>query len=435
MKDKKLQCQPEFGQVWLDQLVDKSDPIVKVADMIDWDAIERNLRQYFPSDMGAPCASFRLVAGLLFLKYMYGHSDDEVLDLWRRDPYYQYFCGGEVYVRRFPISRPTLSNWRKRLGEEGVDKLLAASVELAKLVRMICDDDCAKLICDTTPTEKNIAYPMDGWLYDAARRLLARFARAMGIPVSDEHDREAKRLNLQARRLCRRKDRGPFNETLAEMRENVRSLIAEIQGSLDAVPDQADRRFMEDEIKVAERVLAQKRKDKNKILSMHERGVACMFSGKPGKRFGFGYKTHLATTLRMQIVTAVRALDGAPYDGHSLEEVLRVSECITGVVPETAFVDKGYRGHNARSAKVCIAGMHKGLSEEDIEDLKKRPRIEASIGYMKQSGHLGLCRLKGRQGDSVNAVLCGAAYNIRKVMLWLEREQNLQNRPFACPIV
>ena len=129
----------------------------------------------------------------------------------------------------------------------------------------------------------------------------------------------------------------------------------------------------------------------------------------------------------MQIVTAIRALDGAPYDGHSLEEILRVSERITGVVPETAFADRGYRGHNARSAKVCIAGMHKGLSEEDIEDLKKRSRIEASIGYMKQSGHLGRCRLKGRLGDSVNAVLCGAAYNVRKVMIWLEKEPALQS--------
>ena len=55
--------------------------------------------------------------------------------------------------------------------------------------------------------------------------------------------------------------------------------------------------------------------------------------------------------------------------------------------------------------------------------MKKRPRIEASIGYMKQSGHLGLCRL----GDSVNAVLCGAAYNVRKVMIWLEREPALQS--------
>ena len=427
MKNKNLQCQPEFGQVWLDQLVDKSDTIVRVADMIDWDAIERDLRQYFPSDMGAPCASFRLVVGLLLLKHMYGHSDDEVLDLWRRDPYYQYFCGGEVYVRRFPISRPTLSNWRKRLGEEGADRILEASVELAKLARMIGDDDFLKLICDTTPTEKNIAHPTDGGLYDAARRLLARLALAMGILVSDEHDREAKRLNVQARRLCRRKDRGPFNETLAEMRGNVRSLIAEILGKLDAVPDRASRRFMEDEIKVVERVLTQRRKDKNKILSMHERDVACMFSGKPGKRYGYGHKNQIAATHRMQIVTAIRALDGAPYDGHSLEEILRVSERITGVVPETAFADRGYRGHNARSAKVCIAGMHKGLSEEDIEDLKKRSRIEASIGYMKQSGHLGRCRLKGRLGDSVNAVLCGAAYNVRKVMIWLEKEPALQS--------
>ena len=163
------------------------------------------------------------------------------------------------------------------------------------------------------------------------------------------------------------------------------------------------------------------------LATVVERDIACMFSAKPGKRYGYGHKTHLATTHEMQVVTVAIALPGAPYDGHSLEEVLMASERVTGIAPETAFVDRGYRGHNAESAKVCIAGMHKGLSEEDIEGLKTRPRIEASIGYMKQSGHLGLCRLKGRQGDSVNAVLCGAAYNIRKAMIWIEREAAQQN--------
>ena len=46
---------------------------------------------------------------------------------------------------------------------------------------------------------------------------------------------------------------------------------------------------------------------------------------------------------------------------------------------------------------------------------------------MKQSGHLALCRLKGRLGDAVNAGLCGCGYNIRKVMLWIQREPALQN--------
>ena len=46
------------------QLVKKSHPIVKVADLIDWDAIERDIRQHFPSDIGRPCIPFRLAARL-----------------------------------------------------------------------------------------------------------------------------------------------------------------------------------------------------------------------------------------------------------------------------------------------------------------------------------------------------------------------------------
>ena len=136
MINKSIQCQPQFGEVWLDQLVKKSHRIARAADLIDWDGIERDLGPCFPSDIGRPSIPVRLAAGLLILRHMYGHSDEEVLDVWCRDPYYQYFCGGVVYVQDPPISRPTLSNWRKRLGEEGGDKLLAASVELAKRVGM-----------------------------------------------------------------------------------------------------------------------------------------------------------------------------------------------------------------------------------------------------------------------------------------------------------
>ena len=41
------------------------------------------------------------------------------------------------------------------------------------------------------------------------------------------------------------------------------------------------------------------------------------------------------------------------------------------------------------------------------------------IGHMKEEGHLGRCYLKGYAGDAANAILTAAAYNFRRIPVWL----------------
>jgi len=42
--------------------------------------------------------------------------------------------------------------------------------------------------------------------------------------------------------------------------------------------------------------------------------------------------------------------------------------------------------------------------------------VEPEIGHMKADGLLGRNFLKGMQGDAINAVLCGAGHNLRKIL-------------------
>ena len=51
--------------------------------------------------------------------------------------------------------------------------------------------------------------------------------------------------------------------------------------------------------------------------------------------------------------------------------------------------------------------------------LKRRSAIEPVIGHMKNDGRLGRNYLLGREGDRINALLCGAGHNIRKLIAWL----------------
>jgi len=42
--------------------------------------------------------------------------------------------------------------------------------------------------------------------------------------------------------------------------------------------------------------------------------------------------------------------------------------------------------------------------------------VEPEIGHLKADGRLGRNFLKGMQGDAINAILCGAWHNLRKIL-------------------
>lgn len=98
----------------------------------------------------------------------------------------------------------------------------------------------------------------------------------------------------------------------------------------------------------------------------------------------------------------------------------RGTEKLTGCTIERAYVDKGYRGHNASNPRrVFISGQKRGVFGAIKRELRRRSAIEPVIGHMKTDGHLGRCHLKGREGDAANVVLSAVGHNLRIVLDWL----------------
>ena len=106
-----------------------------------------------------------------------------------------------------------------------------------------------------------------------------------------------------------------------------------------------------------------------------------------------------------------------PYDGHTLESQLDQVERLTGKTPGMTFVDKGYKGHGvpAERSRVLISGTRK-LGATLKRHLRRRSAVEPEIGHMKSDGLLGRNFLKGMKGDAMNALLCGAGHNLRKIL-------------------
>ena len=113
-----------------------------------------------------------------------------------------------------------------------------------------------------------------------------------------------------------------------------------------------------------------------------------------------------------------KALHGNPYDGHTLGTVLRETEALTGRTIERAYVDKGYRGHDAdKPQRVFRSGQKREIKRE----LRRRSAVEAVIRHLKSDGHMGRNFLKGREGDHTNAVLTAVGYNFRLILKWIRR--------------
>ena len=93
---------------------------------------------------------------------------------------------------------------------------------------------------------------------------------------------------------------------------------------------------------------------------------------------------------------------------------------LRGSAIERAYVDKGYRGHDAQNPRrVFISGQKRGVFGAIKRELRRRYAIETVIGHLKAEGHLRRCYLKGRAGDAANVILSAVGYNFRRILAWL----------------
>ena len=93
----------------------------------------RQCASSFTSGRGRPATSPRLIAGLLYLQHAFDLSDEQVVWGWVENPYWQVFTGETYLQTEPPIDPSSLTRWRQRLGEAGIEELLAATVAAARM--------------------------------------------------------------------------------------------------------------------------------------------------------------------------------------------------------------------------------------------------------------------------------------------------------------
>ncbi|TXC79643.1 IS5 family transposase [Paraburkholderia azotifigens] len=405
----------DFFRQPLREQINLKHSLVRLADLIRWDQLDRAMSESFRSHRGRPATSTRLIAGLLYLQHAFGLSDEEVVWQWVENPYWQVFTGETYLQTKPPVDPSSLTRWRARLGEAGVEELLAETIEAARRADVIKASSAKRVIVDTTVAEKAIAHPTDSRLLERCREHLVKAAARHGLKLRQNYNREAPRLAAQIGRYAHAKQFRRMKKSLRTLRSRVGRVMRDVQRQLDQV-DEAARATLGELINRTKRILTQKPKDKNKLYALHAPEVECLSKGKARKPYEFGVKVSIVTTHREGLVVGMRSMPGNPYDGHTLEEALEQAHILSEVKPETVFVDRGYRGVDIEGVKIWHPGLRRGVTRALRVMIRRRSAIEPAIGHMKSDGKLGRNWLKGALGDALHAVLCGAGHNLRLIL-------------------
>lgn len=393
----------------LSNIINLRHPLAQLAQKIDWQSCESRFGGLYAAGVGRPGHPIRLMIGLQLLKHTSNVSDEEVVATWVENPYWQYFCGEQYFRHDLPIDPSLMTGFRKRIGEAGCEFILGLTLSAGLATKTVAKSSLAVVNVDTTVQNKAITFPTDARLLHKARIALVRLASKLGIKLRQRyaHARQINRAAAQTRKL----------------RTYLGRIIRDIERKMQ--PSGSTPSRMQQLLQIATRIHAQPRKRSEgappKLYSVHAPEVECIAKGKAHKKYEFGVKVGIVSTSKESFVLAAKSLPGNPYDGHTMQACMEQATRVTGVTPQEAYADRGYKGHgcNTDAFKVWLSGAKRGLTPAIERKIKRRNAVEPVIGHLKSDGRLARNFIKGVEGDAMNALLCGAGHKIiRKLRLF-----------------
>jgi len=139
----------------LGELLNPKHGLVQLAHAINWSVFEEQFEPLY-AQMGRPGLPTRLLVGLHYLKHLYDISDETVMHEFVENPYWQYFCGLEYFSHELPCHPTSLVKWRKRVGPDGVERMLQATLEAARRSNALKPKEIERVNVDTTVQGKAI---------------------------------------------------------------------------------------------------------------------------------------------------------------------------------------------------------------------------------------------------------------------------------------
>lgn len=386
-------------------------PLYILAGKINWQLFEDSFSPLYHSQTGRPAKPIRLMVSLLILKHVRNLSDESVVEQWAENSYYQYFSGEKLFACDGPCEASELVHFRHRIGEKGIELILQESIRVNG-----DDSQDPHVSVDTTVQEKNITYPTDDKLFKKIIRRCKGITEQEQLPLRQSYARTLKKLSINQRFRNHPKNQHKARKADRKVKTIAGRLVRELARNLPAGSK------YQAELELFKKVLAQKRNDSNKIYSLHEPEVQCISKGKEHKKYEFGNKVSVVYTQKTGVIVGALGFRNE-YDGHTLAPSLEQTNRLTGQSPQTATVDRGYKGKSKIGETIIQIPKpfnDKTHSKYRQNKLKKcfgrRAAIEPVISHLKSDYRLSRNFYKGITGDNINVMLSAAAFNFKRMM-------------------
>jgi transposase, IS5 family len=404
--------QMSFYSTFEEQLNHKH-PLYILANKINWQQFEEAFKDLYCGDNGRPGKPVRLMVSLLMLKHIRNLSDENVVEQWAENAYYQYFSGEQCFAAKQPCASSELVHFRDRIGEKGIELIFKESI---RINGNDANEDEGTI--DTTVQEKNITYPTDNKLHRKIVKKCVAIADKEDIELRQSYTRTLKKLSLDQRFRNHPRNHKKARKADRRVKTIAGRLVRELKRKLPAG-------LYAPELALFSKVLSQKRHDHNKIYSLHEPHVQCISKGKEHKKYEFGSKVSIISTKNSGVIIGAINIEKNDYDAHTLDPALKQQQRLTGHILKLGFVDRGYRGvSEVRGTRICTPKpFDKKLSKYYQQKLKKgfnrRAAIEPRIAHLKSDYRLSRNFYKGILGDNINVMLAAAAMNFKRMInIW-----------------
>ena len=193
------------------------------------------------------------MVSLLVLKSLYNLSDEGLVEgQWIMNPYFQYFSGYHQLRWSSPCAASDLVHFRKRIGQSGVEMILAESIRIHGK-----DGNDTHISTDTTVQEKDITYPTDAKLRKQVIDKCVTIAKKEGITLRRSYKRTVKQLV-----------RDTYNSKHPKRAKKARSANKKLQTIANRLLRELDRKLpkehaYQEKLSLFEKVANQKRGDKD----------------------------------------------------------------------------------------------------------------------------------------------------------------------------
>lgn len=406
------QNQRDLFRPLLVEFIDMEHPLVLLAHKIHWSYFEKEFAPLY-SDTGQPSMPLRFMVGCLLLKRLENLGDETLAKKWVRDPYMQYFCGGDCFIHRFPCDPSDFVHFRNRIGEEGVEKIFTYSVRMHG-----SRFKSKRVLCDSTVQQNNITYPTDAKLYKKVIQGCNGIAGKEGVKQRQSYKRTSKQL-LRDTYNARHPKR---SKKAVKAKRKLKTLAGRQLRELHRKLPSEQLIHYEQLLSIYQKILGQKQNDKDKIYSIHKPFTSCIAKGKAGKKYEFGNKIALMVNPNNLVILSVENFQGNPHDSNTIEPLLDQMENNLDYKPQEVVYDRGGRGRSAiKGVKIAIPS--KPLKTDTPSQrrakrkkFRRRAAIEPVIGHLKTDFRMGQNYLHGKKSPKINAMLAATGWNMNKMM-------------------